>query len=102
MEVLATAGILGLIGFVVMWTGVILVLWHVDPRFGTLAVAVVFCRIVQAQFDLFWAAAGVSIPFVIAGICLGALARGEQTDVGRPREGAERSHDAVPKRTTVR
>ncbi len=31
--------------------------------------------LVQAQFDLFWVAAQVSIPFVIAGICLGAMAR---------------------------
>ena len=75
MEMLASAGIIGLIGFLVMWIGVIVVLWRVDPRFGTLAVAVVLCRFVQAQFDLFWIAAQVSIPFVIAGICLGAMAR---------------------------
>jgi polysaccharide biosynthesis protein PslJ len=102
MEVLATAGVFGFIGFVVMWIGVLVVLWRVDPRFGTLAVAVVFCRIVQAQFDLFWVAAGVSIPFVIAGICLGAMARAEQTGLGRPREGADRSHDAFLKRAAVR
>ncbi|WP_448811693.1 O-antigen ligase family protein [Agromyces bauzanensis] len=75
MEVLASAGVFGLVGFVVMWIGVLAVLWHVDPRFGTLAVAIVLSRIVQAQFDLFWTAAGVSIPFVVAGICLGAMAR---------------------------
>jgi hypothetical protein len=49
------------------------VLWRVDPRFGTLAVAVLLCRAVQAQFDLFWVAVQVSVPFVIAGICLGAM-----------------------------
>lgn len=75
IEVAASAGLFGLVGFLVMWIGILLVLWHVDPRFGTLAVAVLFCRIVQAQFDLFWVAAQVSIPFVIAGICLGAMAR---------------------------
>ena len=69
----------GLAAFVVMWIGILLVLWHIDPRFGTLAVAVVFCRLVQAQFDLFWVAAQVSIPFVIAGICLGAMAREERS-----------------------
>ncbi|WP_448006669.1 O-antigen ligase family protein [Agromyces bauzanensis] len=79
MEVLASAGVIGFVGFAVMWIGVIVVLWHVDPRFGTLAVAVTFARIVQAQFDLFWSAAGVSIPFVIAGICLGAMAREERS-----------------------
>jgi len=78
LEVLASAGVVGLAAFIVMWIGILLVLWHVHPRFGTLAVAIVLTRIVQAQFDLFWVAAQVSIPFVIAGICLGAMAREER------------------------
>lgn len=73
LEVVASAGVVGLIGFLVMWIGVLIVLWHVDPRYGTLAVAVLLCRFVQAQFDLFWVAVQVSVPFVIAGICLGAM-----------------------------
>jgi hypothetical protein len=74
LEVAASAGIVGLIAFVAMWIGFFVVLWRVDPRFGTLALAVIGSRIVQAQFDLFWVAGQVSIPFVIAGICLGAQA----------------------------
>lgn len=87
MEVLATAGIVGLIGFAVMWFGILVVLWHVDPRFGTLAVAVVMSRLAQSQFDLFWTAVQVSVPFVIAGICLGAMAREERSGpkAGGPR-----------------
>ena len=73
LEVLASAGVVGLIGFLVMWIGVLVVLWRVDPRFGTLAVAILLCRFVQSQFDLFWVAVQVSVPFVIAGICLGAM-----------------------------
>lgn len=73
LEVLASAGVVGLVAFLAMWIGVLVVLWRVDPRFGTLAVAVLLCRFVQAQFDLFWVAVQVSVPFVIAGICLGAL-----------------------------
>ena len=61
-EVLASAGVVGLIGFLVMWIGVLVVLWHVDPRFGTLAVAVLLSRFVQSQFDLFWVAVQVSLP----------------------------------------
>lgn len=100
MEVLASAGLVGLIGFVVMWIGITVVLWRVDPRFGTLAVAVVFSRLVQAQFDLFWAAAAVSVPFVIAGICLGAMAR-EQSEV--PSEPvAARVTDASLRRVPLR
>jgi len=74
LEVVASAGVVGLLGFIAMWIGFIVVLWRVDPRFGTLAIAAVGSRIVQAQFDLFWVAGQVSIPFVIAGICLGAQA----------------------------
>ncbi|KRE25827.1 O-antigen ligase [Agromyces sp. Soil535] len=96
MEVLASAGLFGLVGFIVMWIGVIVVLWRVDPRFGTLAVAVVCCRIVQAQFDLFWVAAGVSIPFVIAGICLGAMAREQRA--GPDELADEHAPDATPER----
>jgi O-antigen ligase len=82
MEVLATAGVFGLIGFIVMWIGVVVVLWRIDPRFGTLASAAVVGRIVQAQFDLFWSASAVSLPFVIAGICLGAMAYEARRDSG--------------------
>lgn len=82
IEVAASAGLVGLAAFVVMWVGVIGVLWRVDLRFGTLALAVVLSRIVQAQFDLFWVAGQVSVPFVIAGVCLGALARETESRSG--------------------
>lgn len=75
LEVVASTGLLGLAGFAVMWIGFLVVLWKfwgAHPQFGALAFAVVFTRIVQAQFDLFWVAAQVSIPFLIAGLCLGA------------------------------
>ncbi|CAN5398407.1 hypothetical protein BH10ACT5_BH10ACT5_19000 [soil metagenome] len=84
IEVLASAGVVGLIGFAVLWIGIIFVLWHVDPRFGTLALAVTLSRLVQGQFDLFWVAAQVSIPFVIAGICLGAKAWGDLRAASSP------------------
>lgn len=94
MEVLVSAGLIGLAGFIVMWIGVLVVLWRIDPRFGTLAVAVVLCRIVQAQFDLFWVAAAVSIPFVIAGICLGAMAREQRSTPDGT--AVERAPDTAP------
>jgi O-antigen ligase len=74
LEVVASAGVVGLAAFLLMWVGIIVVLWRVDPRFGTLAVAAVLSRIAQAQFDLFWVAAQVSVPFMVAGVCLGAQA----------------------------
>lgn len=74
VEVVASAGVVGLLGFMIMLVGMMIVLWRVNPRFGMLAFGVVLARIVQGQFDLFWVAVQVSTPFLIAGICLGAQA----------------------------
>lgn len=91
LEVLASAGVVGLVGFLVMWIGVLVVLWRIDPRFGTLAVAVLLCRLVQSQFDLFWVAVQVSVPFVVAGICLGAMDHERRTS-DRPQEPVTRRY----------
>lgn len=103
-EVATSAGIVGLLAFAVMWVVVILVLWRIDPLYGTLAVAATLSRIVQAQFDLFWVAAQVSVPFAIAGICLGAMARGTPKSAGLdigavqsvPRTGGTSAASGVP------
>lgn len=78
LEVVASAGLVGLFGFMVMWVGIIVVLWRIDPHYGTLAVALPLSRIVQGQFDLFWTAVQTSVPFVVVGVCLGALALHEE------------------------
>ncbi|UNK70153.1 O-antigen ligase family protein [Microbacterium sp. H1-D42] len=75
LEVVASTGVVGLAAFGVMWIGFLIVLWKFwtkHPAFGALAFAALISRIVAAQFDLFWVAAQTSIPFLIAGICLGA------------------------------
>ncbi|GAB3603041.1 O-antigen ligase family protein [Microbacterium aureliae] len=77
LEVVASSGLVGLAGFVAMWVGIIAILWRLNPAYGTLALTITVSRLVQGQFDLFWSAAQVSIPFVVAGICLGVLARDE-------------------------
>jgi hypothetical protein len=87
LETLTTSGIVGLLGFLVLIAGSIVVLWRLDPRFGTMAVALVLTRLTQGQFDLFWTAVHVSIPFAVAGICIGAAARAE-------RVGAQEVHQA--------
>ncbi|GAA3621091.1 hypothetical protein GCM10022199_26940 [Marihabitans asiaticum] len=75
LEVLTSAGIIGLVAFLILITGSLTILWRLPPEYGTLAALVVLSRFVQAQFDLFWTAVQVSLPFVIVGICLGELAR---------------------------
>lgn len=95
LEVLASAGLVGLAGFLVWAIGTLVVLWRVDPRYGTLAFAIVLSRVVQGQFDLFWIAVQVSVPFVVAGIALGVQAlESEEQKVAR--EVAEARHLAVP------
>jgi polysaccharide biosynthesis protein PslJ len=80
MEVLTTAGVVGLLGFLVLMIGTLVILARLDPRYGTLAVAIVLNRLVQGQFDLFWVSVGVSLPFLVAGVCLGAQAFHSVTD----------------------
>ncbi|MDT0186466.1 O-antigen ligase family protein [Microbacterium sp. ARD31] len=94
LEILASVGLVGFAAFVVMCIGMLVVLWRVDPRYGTLAVTVVLSRLVQGQFDLFWISVAVSVPFVIAGVCLGALARDESVPLSEHSEEV-RSRDAV-------
>ena len=72
LEVLASTGVVGLAAFVLFIAGTLVVLWRLDPTYGTLAVAVIVSRLVQSQLDLFWVAVQTSVPFLLVGICLGA------------------------------
>nr|WP_277818552.1 O-antigen ligase family protein [Cellulosimicrobium arenosum] len=74
LEVLSSAGVIGLLGFLILFGGCVVVLWRMNPRFGTLALTVILARFVQGQFDLFWSSIVVTLPFVIAGVCVGAEA----------------------------
>lgn len=79
IEVLTSAGVVGLTAFVVLMFVAVRVAWRLDPVFGSLAVAVLASRLVQGQFDLFWAAVMGSLPFVVLGICLGAKWHAERS-----------------------
>ena len=74
IEVLTTAGVVGLVAFLVMIVGSLVVLGRMEPLYGTLALAVLVCRLAQTQFDLYWVASQASIPLVVVGICLGMQA----------------------------
>ena len=78
IEVLTSAGVVGLLGFVVLMVVSLRVAWKLDPVYGSLAVAVLVNRLVQAQFDLYWAAVQGSLPFVVLGLCLGVRAHAEE------------------------
>jgi len=74
LEVLASAGVIGLVGFVLLIAVTLVTAWRLDPGIGTVAVGVTVTRLVQSQFDLFWVSISVSVPFVVVGICLGVAA----------------------------
>lgn len=74
IEVISSTGVLGLMAFLLMMIGTVVILWKLPAEYGLLASLVVLSRLVQGQFDIFWVAAQTSVPFVIAGICLGAAA----------------------------
>lgn len=74
VETMTSTGIIGLVAFLALLIGTWLIARRIDPAFGLLAEAVLVCRFVQSQFDLFWVSMAVSLPFAILGICLGALA----------------------------
>ena len=80
IEVLTTAGVLGLVAFLALMGVALRVAWKLDPLYGSVAVAVLVNRLAQAQFDLFWAAVQGSLPFVVLGICLGVEAHARAKD----------------------
>lgn len=85
LEMLTSAGVLGLAAFLITSLVALRILWGLDPRFGTIAFAVLAARLVQGQLDLFWVASQSSVPWLIVGAALGALslARHEEAQAGR-------------------
>ncbi|MCA5892899.1 O-antigen ligase family protein [Isoptericola sp. NEAU-Y5] len=89
LEILTSAGTVGLIGFLTMVVGMTIVLWRMDRRYGTLAVALLGSRLAQGQFDLFWVSIQVSVPFLLIGVCLGAQAFQASQEAADPPPDAE-------------
>ncbi|MBO0884899.1 MAG: O-antigen ligase family protein, partial [Mycobacterium sp.] len=112
LEMLTSAGIVGLLVFLTTIVAALWTLLRVDARFGTVAVAVILTRLVQGQMDLYWVAAQSSVPWLIAGTALGvqALRRYEKcglsedsADLTRPRiRSAIRAETARARRQDAR
>jgi hypothetical protein len=73
-EMLTSAGVIGLVGFIVLTFGALVILWQVPRPLGTLAVAVLVARFIQGELDIFWVGAEGSIPWLISGLVLGVAA----------------------------
>ncbi|GAA6527717.1 O-antigen ligase family protein [Intrasporangium sp. DVR] len=80
IDTMTSAGVIGLLAFAVLLGGTWLIARRLDPVYGTLAELVLLTRVIQSQFDLFWVAVQVSLPFLVLGLCLGAAARHEDDE----------------------
>ncbi|NNG40081.1 O-antigen ligase family protein [Flexivirga sp. ID2601S] len=96
LEVLSSVGALGLICFLIWVGGTLRTVTRMNPLFGTVALAVLANRFAATQFDIFWVSPLSSVPFLIAGIALGAEANAEQRLLPNT-EGPERA--AADRRT---
>lgn len=96
LEVLASAGLVGLAGFLLLMIGALVICWKMPPAFGTLAFAILLSRLVQAQFDLFWTAVQTSVPFLVVGICMGIHALRDAEYADHTQESAKHMTDLLP------
>lgn len=72
VEVLTTTGVIGLLAFIGLMTTLLVRLWRLPKSYGLIGFAAVGSRLVQGQFDIFWVTIQSSLPFLIAGLALGA------------------------------
>jgi polysaccharide biosynthesis protein PslJ len=79
LEILTSAGLVGLCGFLILHLGALEELRKLPKSFGTIAFAVLIMRLVQTQVDEFWLASQSSLPWMIVGLALGAMVLAEQS-----------------------
>ena len=100
-EMLTSAGIIGLLGLAALLLTMYQVSRRLDPRIGTVAVAVLIARIVQGELDLFWVGALGGFPFLICGLCIGADRLSREKDAVEPAAAAAPSPLRSPEDRSV-
>jgi hypothetical protein len=81
-EMLTSAGIVGVVAFLLLFA---VAAWHLsrlDPIYGSVALAVVATRFTQAQFDIYWVAGQASVLWIVAGIAYGVRERDRVSALG--------------------
>lgn len=97
-EVLAEAGIPGLLGFVVLVGGAVVALRRAPGDLATAGLAVVVGRLVHGAVDIYWVAGTATLPWLIAGMGFGAVGRQQEEaaqQVDRPAGGLPRERITV-------
>jgi hypothetical protein len=83
---LASTGIIGSLAFFFLVFVTTRTMARLPAAFGTLGLAILVAHYVDGLFDIFWIGASSTIPFIIAGVCLG------MADSERMRTGLEGHH----------
>jgi O-antigen ligase/polysaccharide polymerase Wzy-like membrane protein len=78
---LASTGIVGSLAFFFLVFVTTRTMARLPAAFGTLGLAILVAHYVDGLFDIFWIGASSTIPFIIAGVCLG-MADSERTRTG--------------------
>ena len=69
---LATGGVIGTLGFLILILGSLKMLWRLPHAMGSFALAVMVAHIVEGQFDIFWVTGTGSVPWIILGMAFAA------------------------------
>lgn len=99
-EMLSSAGILGILGFLLLCATGLWIVFLLPPRFGNLALAVMMARFVQGQLDLYWVAGQAALPWMVAGLVIGVMAN-EQALGREPRHLPSWKRDLATTRASV-
>jgi hypothetical protein len=84
--ILATGGLIGLAGFLVLIAGSLWMLWRLPSAIGSLALAVMVAHVVEGQFDIFWVTATGSVPWIILGMGFAfSRQRNSRTTINHPK-----------------
>jgi len=65
---LATGGVIGTVGFLILIVGSLKMLWGLPHAMGSFALAVMVAHVVEGQFDIFWVTGSGSVPWIILGM----------------------------------
>lgn len=72
VEILVSSGIVGVLATLVLLVGATRVLLYLPRSVGTVAIVLLAGRVVEAIFDIYWVSPVTTLPWLIAGLALGA------------------------------
>jgi len=79
-EMISSAGVLGLFGFLVLCIAGLWVVLLLPRQYADLAAVVMIARFVQGQLDLYWVAGQSALPWMMTGLMIGLQALHQAQD----------------------